>query len=365
MDKIIAAITGFGIATTLGVIFYLNPEKFDKWVTMIIRLLNFVGFNFRRQLEKREIQASINTFVKSLSETSDIEAVGAKIKWTGRQGDDEVKWDQDEVVLVMRDKGQQQRNFVHAAYLFTSTTLLKNVKKHLSKRQTQSLDLYTTGKIIEGHDQAALDYFVKDIFDPLLQDEKINAMVESFRDIDTSGFYANVLLRELSYLGHKVIFSKDRTAVYEEIHSLIDFLRSFALREVGDMTTSDEFVGRFLRCSIKIVAMASTREQNNTTSPSDRICRAFEKDVENVYVIGPHPEGKEFIEKVCGIVMTRHDHRQALKKKTFRGVTTKGGKSVKADTYLIHLHNPRQRRLINDKDSFDSISEFADELKEH
>jgi len=363
MGEAIAAVTGFGVATTIGIVLYLNPEKFDQWLAMFLRLLNFVGFKFKRQLVKRDIQASINQFVKNLSETSDIEAVGAKIKWAGRDGDDEVSWNNNEVVLVMRDKGQQQRNFVHAAYLFTSTTLLKNVKKHLSKKQAQSLDLFTTGKIIEEYDQIALDYFVKDIFDPLLQDEKISDMIEAFKDLDTSGFYTNVLLRELSHLGHKVIFVKDRTAVYEEVHNLIEFLRKFSLREVGDMTTSDEFVGRFLRCSIKIVSMASTREKDNTASPSERVCRAFEKGIENVYVIGPHPDGKEFIEKVCGIVMVRHGHVQALKKKQFKGATTKHGQSIAADTYLVHLHNPKQRKLINTKDTFDAISEFAQELQ--
>jgi|GEM_PF-1502760 len=363
MGEIISAISGFGACFVLAVILYLNPEKFDAWLAKLLRLLSFIGINFKRQLVKHEIQGAINSYVKTLSDHADIDAVGAKIKWAGRDGDDEVRWDNDKVVLVMRDKGQQQRNYVHAAYLFTSTTLLKNVKKHLSKRQGQSLDLYTTGKIIEEHDQAAFDYFVTDIFEPLLQDEKINDMVEAFRDIDTSGYYTNVLLRELSYLGHKVIFSRDRTAVYEEVHNLIDFLRTFALREVGDMTTSDEFVGKFLRCSIKIVAMASTRERGNTAAPSDRICRAFSKGIENVYVIGPHPEGKDFMVRVCGIVMTRLDHIQALKKKAFKGTTTKGGHSKIADTYLIHLHNPKHQNLLtNVQNTHAEIEEFANEL---
>lgn len=353
-----------GIFIFLIIYFVMNPDKFDKWVAIVLRFVDFLGFKIKRQQIKKDIQGSINSYAKRLARDSNINTPGVKIKWAGRFEDDDVRWKDGEVVLVLKDRSHRMRNFVHAAYLFTSTTLLRHVKTHLSKKQATAIDLFTTGKIVEEENPPALDYYNKDIANPLLLDEKIKESVEKFEDIDKSGFYTHILLQELNYLGSKVVFSSRKGEVYEEVSSLINFLQNFATREVGDKSITEEFVGKFLRSSIKIVATQYVRERDDAQGPSDRIRAAFDRGIENVYVIGPHEDGKDFIKKVCSVVTMKNSKVLIVCSKTFKGVTTKKGRTTPTITYMIQLQNRKYRKFIEPKDVQKQIEEYKMELLE-
>lgn len=362
-EFLVGLLTGSGIIVALVVYVYMHPEKLEKWVAMILDAVGFVTDRFYRKQVKYDIQSGINSFVKRLAQDSHIENVGVKIKWAGgKDQTDDVHWKDGEVVLVMKDRGQRNRNFVHAAYLFVSTSLLKNVKTHLSKKQSTAIDLFTTGKILEEENPPALDYFVSDIASPLLEDEKIKGFVEQFEDVDRAGYYVNILLQELHYLGTKVVFNQRKNDVYEEVARLITFLRQFAMREVGDDSIPEEFIGHFLRTSIKIVSTAPVREAGKTHGPSERICRAFEKGIENVYVVGPHfNNGREFIDMVCEAVKTKAPHLAVVRNRTFKGAITLDGESKQTSTYMVQLQNRSGRKFI-DKDVYQSIEEYRQEV---
>ena len=360
---IISALGGIGITIAFFLFVFSNPDKAEKWLALVLRALAFIGIRFKRQLIKRDIQSSLNSYVARLSEDTEIQEVGVKIQWTGRGKDEDIQWKDGEVVLVMRDKGHRNRNFVHAAYLFTSTSLLKNIKVHLSKKQSVSLDVFTTGKILEEENPAALQYFASDIANTLLKDEKVQALVEQFTDIDKSGFYTHVLLQELQYLGGKVIFSKQKSAVYEEVGKLIEFLQNFATREVGDDSIPETFVGTFLKSSIKIVSTAPVRALGRTDGPADRVCRAFEKGIENVYVIGPHQDGKLFIDSVCETVKVKRDDVELVKSRRFKGVVTIEGVPIVTDTYLVQLQSIGKRKLLDSRDINNDIDQYREEFQ--
>ncbi|MEK7153346.1 MAG: hypothetical protein AAB834_05330 [Patescibacteria group bacterium] len=363
-DFLIGVLASSGVFVVLGIYVYMNPEKLEKWVAMGLNLVGFVTDRFYRKQIKYDIQSSINSFVKRLAQDSHIENVGVKVKWAGGKDQaDDVRWKDGEVVLVMKDRGQRNRNFVHAAYLFASTSLLKNVKTHLSKKQSTAIDLFTTGKILEEESPPALDYFVSDIANPLLEDDKIKGFVEQFEDIDKAGYYVNILLQELHYLGTKVVFNQRRGEVYDEVGRLIAFLRQFAMREVGDDTIPEEFIGHFLRTSIKIVSTAQVRESGRTHGPSERICRAFEKGIENVYVVGPHfDNGREFIDMVCEAVKVKAPHVAVVRNRTFKGAITLDGETKRTSTYMAQIQNRSGRKFIDTKDAYKTIEEYRQEV---
>jgi hypothetical protein len=364
-EFLVGVLTSSGVFVALGVYIYMHPEKLEKWAAVVLRGVGFLSGRFNRQQIKYDIQGSINSFVKRLAQDSHVEDVGIKIRWTGQDRSDEVHWKDGEVVLVMKDRGQRNRNFVHAAYLFASTSLLKNVKTHLSKKQSTAIDLFTTGKILEEENPPALDYFVSDIANPLLEDEKVKGFVEQFEDIDKSGYYVNILLQELHYLGTKVIFNQRKSEVYEEVGRLITFLRQFAMREIGDDTVPEEFIGHFLRTSIKIVSTAPVRQAGKTSGPAQRVCRAFEKGIENVYVIGPHfDDGKEFIDMVCDAVKIKAPHLAIVRNRTFKGATTHEGHTTETSTYMVQIQNRTGRKFIGTKDAYKEIEEYRQEITE-
>ena len=344
--------------------FFRNPDKFEKWVALFYSALGYFIKKYRRKQIKYDIQANINDYVAKLSRETSLKESMVEIKWAGKDEDDEVSWENDSVVLILRDRGQRNKNFVHAAYFFTSTSLLRNTKLYLSPKQSTSIDIFTTGKIIEESNSAAISYYNQEIANPLMQDSKIKELVEEFQDIDKSGYYSHVLLQELEYLSSKIVLNVDKKQVFQEVAMLIQFLHNFATREVGDDSVAEEFVGKFLRCSIKIVSTSYVRHSGKTQGPANRVVHAFKKGIENIYIIGPYKDGgREFIDSVCAHPAITEMNIGRVRTRSFTGLIRRFGKSKQTLTYLVQLQKSTGHKFIDDSDIYDQIEEYKREIQ--
>lgn len=320
---------------------FTNPDTVKKWLALFYDFLSIFYKNFKYKATKFSIESKINGFVENLSTDSDVEPTKVKIKWTARDEDERCLIEENEVILVMRDKEHKNRNFVHAAYFFTSNMLLWRTKRHISKKQSQAIDIYTTKKILENEDRSSLRIFMESYFQPLLEDSKIKELIKKFIEIDKSGFYTSILITELTYLGQKTLLDSRDNDVILEVKGLIEFLYNFATREQGDDSTQDVFIGKYSRCSIKIVSTHFLREQEKISSPVKRIKDTLAKGVENLYTIGPYGDGgKEFIDKVCESVIKSNDkYTNVSQKKILSSIIVSGRRKPK-DSYFVHLQNP-------------------------
>jgi len=367
MNEIItAAITSsvwLGVIIYLGIYAFKNPEKMQKWAANIMSLAAFFSKKYSDHATKLEVQGKINDFVRSLSDISDVNDTRVTLRWADVENDD-IQFEDDEVILVMRDRGYKNKNFVHAAYFFTSSTLLRHTKQHLSPKQAKALDVYTTKKLVEQQNKSALEVFIRDFFQPLMTDDKVNKLIASFIDIDDSGFYEHILLTELSHLGSKTFLTKKDEAIVKEVWDLVEFLKNFSNREVGDDTVTDAFTAKYTRCSIKIVSTSIVRHLNKTNGPTNRVLKAFQSGIENVYVIGPRKDGgKEFIDKVCEGVIEQNHNLNAVHTKTFEGEIKLEGKKKKTKTYLVHLQDPTQVNYVIKDSMIKSVEDFEVSLE--
>lgn len=366
MQTFLQYLAGFSIGgITVGTIVYkafTHPELVEKWASYFYRGMTYINKKYQYKATQNEIQSKINSFVADLSKDANLDPVKAKIRWTAREEDEDIQLEDDEVIIVIRDRGYKNKNFVHAAYFYTSTTLLRHAKRHLSKKQAESLDLYTTKIVIERDNKQALEIFMRDYFQPLLEDSEVQDLIKKYVDIDKSGFYTHILLQELTYLGNKSFLDKKDEAVIIEVKNLIAFLYQFATREVGDVKSPDEFVGKYSRCAIKIVSTQATRDSGKHEGPANRIIKTFESGIENVYVIGPcEDDAINFINKACDHVLQQKDDIVTIKKDKFAGVTRKNKKIRRSDTYFVHLQNPSQSKYLIEEDMLNKVEKFSEE----
>lgn len=364
MDELLKYLASFGAGGLVvgGAAYYLitHPEVVEKWQALVFDWLSLINKSYKYRATKSDIQSKINSFVNSLGKDVDMDTSKVRIKWAAREEDEEVQLEDNEVIIVMRDRGYKNKNFVHAAYFYTSTALLRHTKRHLSKKQGEAIDLYTTKNVIERSNKAALEIFMRDYFQPLLEDDKINELVNKFVKLDKSGFYTHILLQELNYLGSKTFLTKRDKAVAEEVSNLINFLMRFAEREVGDDTIREEFVGKYSHCAIKIVSTKFMRESGNHKSPAKRVIKAFDSGIENVYVIGPSKDGgKKFIKQVCSSVMNHNDNIEIVKQDSFTGTIRLLKVEKETVTHLIHLHNPTNAKYMIEDTMIDQVQEFG------
>lgn len=341
-----------GSGTTLLVVLFLlikYPDHVQKWVGMLSRAFNYIFKTTEYFSTRWEIEGKLNSFAGNLETDGGVPYNRIKLQWTARKEDEEIAFEDGETIIVMRDKNHRNKNFVHAAYFYTSEILLKNTKRKLAKHLKTSIDLFATKKIIQKENKSALDQFVKDFLIPNVdQQEKIKDYIEKFQKIDNLCLFFCVLVQELTYLGSKVYLSTQTEEIVKEVEGLIQFLVTWSEREIGQKI-QEEFVGQYTKCSIKVVASISSREQNKINQQKDRLLGTFKNGCENMYVIGNvQQKSKKFINDVIDKLTEEMSALRVVKRLGFTAKLNKDGKKVQIDDYLVHVRNPDAIEYVNE-----------------
>lgn len=341
-----------GSGTTFLVILFLlikYPDHVQKWIGMLSRGLNFVFKKTEYFTTKWEIEGKLNSFASNLETDGGVPYNRIKIQWTARSEDQEIAFEDGETIIVMRDRNHRNKNFVHAAYFYTSEILLQNTKRKLPKHLKTSIDLYATEKIIQKENKATLNQFITDFLIPNVdKEEKIKDYIEKFQKIDNLGLFFCVLIQELTYLGSKVYLSTKTEEIVKEVEGLIQFLVSWAEREVGQKI-AEEFIGQYTKCSIKIVASAISRELNKTDQQKNRLLGTFKAGCENIYVIGNEKsDSKKFINDVIDKLTEEMSQLRVVKRLGFTARINREGKKIQVKDYLVHVRNPDAVEYINE-----------------
>lgn len=333
-----------------------NPEKIQSWASMFAWVLSKIWKNSEYFAIKHGIESKVNSFVSELNNNIAVPFPKISIQWTGKK-DEELIWSDGEVILVMRDREHKSKNIVHASYFFVSEVLLKKSKIHLSKTQKISLDLYATQKILEKKAGSYAEQFSSSYFIPEIQRDthgKLKTYVGKITNLDRTGLFFPVLIQELNHLGNKVLLSNPDQQIIKEVDSLIDFLETFSEREVGDVTTPDCFQGKYLRCSIRIVASWQSRENNKVDAHKTRIKEIVDRGFEDIYIIGDGSiSNRLFISRVIKAVIEENQDVEQIKSYRFDSLIKRHGKRVKVNTSLTHLKNPTAVKYIYSKEDLD------------
>ena len=332
---------GAAVALVIGWYFLKHPEKFEKWFSMLAWALSNIWEKFDYYATKAEIQGLINSFVSTLEESTTSTFPRISLQWTAR-GKDELVWEEGRAVLVMRDRGHRSKNLIHAAYLFTSESLLKRSERHLSSTQKVSLDLFSTKLILDKENKGAVEQFIADFINPEVdKNDAVRELLQKFIYIERLGAFFPILIQELTYLGSKVFLARPSNEIIIEVKSLVDFLETFAQRQVGDTKVPDVFVGKYMRCAIRIVASRYVREKGDITSHKIRLNRAVKDNFENLYIIGGSGElNRDFMDDVIEACLEENPQLAKVRDYNFSNHINIDGRTRKVQTYLVHLHNP-------------------------
>lgn len=341
-----------GSGTTLLIVLFLlikYPDNVQKWIGILSRALNYIFKQSEYFSTKWEIEGKLNTFAGNLETDGGVPYSKLTIEWTARDENEKIAFEDGQTIIVMRDRNHRNKNFVHAAYFYTSKILLQNTKRKLPKNLKTSIDLYSTQKIIQQENKAALNQFINDYLIPNIdQNDKIKEYIERFNKIEAIGLYFPVLIQELTYLGNKIYLSTQTEDIIKEVEALIQFLEKWSDREIGQLT-QEEFTGTYTKCSIKIVASQYSRTNDKVDNQKGRIMHSFNQGVENVYVIGNSAkENKKFVDKViCACTSTRPE-LLVMKKREFLAKIKSGEIRKNIPNYLVHVRNPEAIEYVSE-----------------
>ena len=148
---------------------------------MIAWLLSFVWERFEYFSNKNEIEGRINSYIGNLEANTTINFPRISVKFTARDEKEEIILDDCNAILVIRDRNHRSKNFIHSVYFFTSEMMLRKSKRHLSKHQKTSLDIFATKNILEKINKSAAEQFINDYFAPNFEkSEDIRKYIKQF-----------------------------------------------------------------------------------------------------------------------------------------------------------------------------------------
>ena len=198
---------------------FLIAMRFPIWIVIILivvvfcianadKLLAISGAiaglikNISKGANKKYISASIRSSVIAASKRIGTSENGVlpndlKIKWADND-DVQSFFDDDCVVVRLRKNIDPNENYVNIIYQFVASGLLKNQKHYFAPDIMTASTLLVTQKIVALSKPSANAYFVKNIFNPAVEEaEDVSEDFNQLKRIDFNGMLFNIYLNEL------------------------------------------------------------------------------------------------------------------------------------------------------------------------
>lgn len=262
MDWLAVFYTSLPWAALVGLLLYFikNPEKAEKWGSIIAKSLSFLSSRIERFSVARDIQSDINSFAKKLrfGSESSIVPYGVRVNWVKNMTREAFVKD-GKVVIKMAHHENQARNFLYATMEWVDRGLIPESRNLVDKSILQALDFAFINKtLIESKRHDSKQIFFDEIFEPQV---KRGSLIERYcsilGELDKIGLFVGVVLPEYALLGRKLgSVIPDEKVKLETIY-FFNMLEKLARKRHGK-DVNPNYVGEYINCYIVLIARTET-----------------------------------------------------------------------------------------------------------
>jgi len=222
------------VAIILFIIFY---DKAEKPVAKILDLFYWAGGNWRKRAVKADIQSNINSFSQYMDkEVPNIMPYNMKLQFVSDIDRAELLRDKNLVLVRIRDRRHDDRNFVRAMLTFCPLGVLPASRPYLDDLLSDAIDFTVTRKFLNAIQyQGAVNYLYKEVIEPEIAErpelDKFCTILDRF---DERGLFTKVVLRELRDFGAKVGSRYPTEAHKNETRQFLKYMDVIATRPTGE-----------------------------------------------------------------------------------------------------------------------------------
>lgn len=330
-----STITLFGLFTY----FIKNPEKFEKLIALISKVLKFISNKFDRSYIKYDLQGKINHYLRKVSKrVKHIDIKKIKVEWIDVSLQTEKEYIQNGEMIIRLKKGDHQNeNIVKASMAFISHAFLKKAKSYIAKHQRESMDLFACYDLLKEEKSEILDQFVQDFMKEKMDNTKIAGFFEKYVDIDEVGIFYPVLVQELTFLGEKVFARKTETQkIHTEVTNVINFLYRYANRKLKEDNIND-FSGQYCKFGIRIIGRSTVINRDGEKVYVNHLKKIAPSN-ETIYLIGNY-EHKSFMKTVFSSCKSEIDY-SLLSEETYKAIIKDPeGNNIEVKNYMMAIRN--------------------------
>lgn len=258
LDWLTALIASIPWILIVGLLVYFvkNPEKVEKWSSIITKSISWIGSKWEKASVAQDIQADINGFAKTTNAgmTNPILPYGVKINWVATTSR-EAFVKEGKVVVKMQKHDNQARNFLYALMEWTNRGLAPESRYLIDKTVLRAIDFAFMSKVLtetKRHDSKQL--FIDEFFE---SEAKSGSLLEryctAFSRLDKIGLFTGVVLPEYPSIGRRFGSVIPNEKVRFETTQLAEMLEKLSRKKSGE-DVSPNYKGENIGCSIVLIA---------------------------------------------------------------------------------------------------------------
>ncbi|NVM19858.1 MAG: hypothetical protein HWN80_19300 [Candidatus Lokiarchaeota archaeon] len=284
----------WGIVIILvALIFYfiINPEKVEKWSSMLAHAFSFLGKNVEKQYISKDIQFRINSFGKEINkECDDLVPYKTEIKFINPSGfkKESCQHVKEKVIIFMKDRHNQDENFIIAAMVSTEKTLIPNSRIYVDKNLMKSVDLQFVKNLIVSKNESKLNSYVDKYFSPEIKKKKVlNENVQILERMTERGIFTRILLQELKSYGMNFYPKSTNQMITKETKAFFVSLKDLAYKKHQE-DVKLQFNGSHIKVSFILIGITSKvfKPRGINTNPYKQRAFLCEEDgIKTIYIL--------------------------------------------------------------------------------
>lgn len=348
-----------GVAVLIAIIVILNPDKASTWAEILWAGLSRFWRGADRKSVQLGLQGRMNQFASLAAKQSGQRPTKVQIEWTGPQAEPGHFFSEDRLVIRLHSHERQDRNLVTASIVFVSETLVRRAKRFLSKRQARSVDLFAVDRLLTMFAPPACELFHEEVMGPEADaDGELRDLIVSYHLMERAKVFFPVFVRELNYLGQKVIVKPRDERLITDTKGLIGFLTRYADRTVGQKIPM-EMRGQVLRCSIMIVALRAKRETGDIGPFVNRLRTLQRAGYETIYLVGSaERENRAFMDQIAQTFRKESGWRE-IDRRVYRATLRhRDGSEPAIQAMLIGVRTSQAAEIIEELEPVAPVSEL-------
>ena len=268
------------------VVFVANPDKAEKWNTIITTWIAHIVPKKRKQAFKKNLRYSIDTACEKFDEENphirdNMLPYKLDVEWVE---DDEkieaIKKDKQIIVFVpsYRDQSKQIIGVLHN---YCSTGFAEKAKVYMSNSQKEASDLIMTEKLVKNAGPAVFDYYNREYIPVILSENRsFKIAYENLKKIDRDGLFLPIYINEIDKLAN-AIYPQEPT---DQVCNLITDFGNFILRIVNKK--KDELVDLiFHNTPIHVLIVLAVSDQTTNIMPIIQSIEKHIKFVNTIYIL--------------------------------------------------------------------------------
>ena len=240
--NLLAQYGGWGLLIIAVILFAIFYEKLEKPVAGIHALLSRLGASWRRRAIKSEIQSQVNSFSRSVEkEVPNTMPYNMKLRFVSDIDRAELLKDKSLVLVRIRDRYHDDKNFVHGMLAFCPVGVLPASRPYLDDFLGDAIDFTITRKFLNNIQyQGALNYLYEEVIRPETEVKpELDKLCRTLDRLDEQGLFTKVVLRELRDFGAKVGSRYPTQAHKNETKQFVEYMYTIATRTPGEVCETD------------------------------------------------------------------------------------------------------------------------------